>query len=212
MLTQFSKSLSGAILLALIAGLALIVGSTPAAGAEEEVYRAFAVNMGSFGPAGATTLDIHITRWSTEEERQNLYTALVEKGHEEFIKILRKEKETGWGRFQGRIQAANPFPSTRIRYAHQEVVDGQRQITLITDRPISMREAVNNSRSTEYDTTAILLQMPQESAGDEGGKDGKGKGTLYLALKPEWDKKQSKLKLEEWGNEPIRLTTVNRVK
>jgi hypothetical protein len=72
-----------------------------------------------------------------------------------------------------------------------------------------MREAVNNTRSTEFDTTAVLFQMPQESAND---KEDKGKGLLYVALKPEWDKKKGKLKLEEWGTEPIRLTTVNRVK
>ncbi len=160
--------------------------------------------MGGVGPAGATTLDIHITRWSTDEERQKFFEALVEKGHEEFIKLLRKEKETGWARFHGRIQAANSFPSTRIHSAHQEVVDGQRQITLITDRPIGMREAARDIRSTEFDTTAVRFQMPQESADDKGDK-GKGKGLLYVALKPGWDEKKGKLKLEEWGNEPIRL-------
>ncbi len=209
MVTQSNKLFLGAVTLAFIASFALI--STSAAGAEEEVYRAFAVNMGGVGPAGATTLDIHITRWSTDEERQKLFEALVEKGHEEFIKLLRKEKETGWARFQGRIQAANPFPSTRIHYAHQEVVDGERHITLITDRPIGMREAMNSTRSTEFDTTAVRFQMPQESADDKEDK-GKGKGLLYVALKPEWDKKKGKLKLEEWGNEPIRLTTISRVK
>jgi hypothetical protein len=38
----------------------------------DEIYEAFTVNMSNAGPQGATTVQIHVARWSTEAEREAL--------------------------------------------------------------------------------------------------------------------------------------------
>ena len=176
---------------------------------KKEVYNAFAVNMGATGPAGATTIQITITRWSTEEERAALLQTLQEKGHKEFMKALRKQKETGFVEGRGMGARLNPFPSTRIHYAYQVVEKGVRHIMLVTDRPIGMREAASGSRSLDYDATAIQFEFPAE---ETEGKKTKGKGALYMALKLSVDKKTKKMKVEEWGNEPVRLPDIQKLK
>ena len=174
---------------------------------EQEVYTAFAVNMSGAGRSGATTFQITITRWSTVEERTMLINTLMKKGHDEFMKALREQKETGFVMGHGPVARANPFPSTRLHFAYQSVEDGQRKITLVTDRPIGMREAASASRSLDYDTTVITMEFP---AGDDENAD--GKGSLYRALKVAPDKKTGHLNVEEIGNEAVRLTEITRNK
>lgn len=176
---------------------------------KKEVFTAFAVNMGATGPAGATTFEITITRWSTEDERAQLLQTLQEKGHKDFMKALRKLKETGFVEGSGVAARLNPFPSTRLHYAYQVVENGVRHILLVTDRPIGMREAASGNRSLDYDATAIQFEFPAE---ETQGKKTKGKGLMYMALKIGVDKDTKKMKVEEWGNEPIRLTDIQRRK
>lgn len=205
-LTWVSKTIAiGAVLLL----TAMIAQSTPGED-EEEKYRAFAVNMSNIGMGGAATLDITISRWSTPEERQMLHATLVEKGHDAFVKALRKQKETGWTRATGRAAAAmrQGFPSTRTHYAWQYEENGTRHIIVATNRPIGFREAASASRSVDYNISFLTLEFPAA----QGDEKPKGKGQLYFALKVSLDKDTKKIKVEEAGTEPIRLTTVSREK
>ena len=111
---------------ALVPALMLVLGSTASAqeGKEEfkETYEAFAVAMGTSNPpviptGMTTTLQINVTRWTTDEEREALFAVLVEKGQEDLVKAIQKQEETGWIRVTGRAGARNPFPSERLRYA-----------------------------------------------------------------------------------------------
>lgn len=169
----------------------------------KEVYSAFAVNMGQ-GKSG--TFQINITRWSTNEERLMLLNTLKEKGHDEFMKALRKQKETGFVQGRGMAARANPFPSTRLHSAWQSEKDGKRQVVLVTDRPISMREAASGSRSLDYDTSVIIMEFPTDD------KDADGTGLLHMALKIRYDDKEKKLEVEELGQQPTRLTKITRQK
>ena len=105
----------------------------------------------------------------------------------------------------GPLARANPFPSTRLHYAYQSVEDGQRKITLVTDRPISNREAMANSKSLDYDTSVVTMEFPVAD-----GEKATGKGSLHRALKVAPNKKTGHLDVEEIGNEPIRLTEIKR--
>ena len=105
----------------------------------------------------------------------------------------------------GAAARANPFPSTRLHYAFQTVEDGQRKITLVTDRPISNREAMANSRSLDYDTSVITMEFPTAD-----GEKAEGKGQLHRALKVAPNKKTGHLDVEEIGNEAVRLTDIRR--
>jgi hypothetical protein len=150
-------------------------------------------------------LDIHITRWTTDEEREALARALVEEGQEKMVELLREQEETGWARSQSRTGRGG-WPSTRIRYAREfPQPDGQRVVILVTDRNMSMREAARAGRSTDYEISAIVMELRQ---GDDGREE--GQGTLYLATKLEFNEETKKLEVESLGAQPIRLPNIKR--
>ncbi len=170
----------------------------------KEEYRALAVNMGG-GPTGATTtLLVTITRWSTNEERMMLLNTLKEKGHDEFMKALRKQKESGFVRGTGRGARANPFPSTRLHGAWQLERNGQFEIVLVAERNISGAEAASASRSMDYDTTVVTMQFPDAS------KEGKGTGMVHGALKLRYNSEKEKLEVEKLGSGSFRLTEITK--
>jgi len=85
-----------AFIILVLAGLPAAVGIAQDEKSEES-YRAFGVAM---GPGVSGVLNIHITRWSTDEERQALINSLIENGQEKTVELLRKQEETGWARTQ----------------------------------------------------------------------------------------------------------------
>ncbi len=188
-----------------VAALALS-GIAQAADDTKETYAAFAVNMGGTLQGTSGTFQITITRWSTNEERSMLLNTLKEKGHDEFMKALRKQKETGFVQGQGRLARANPMPSTRLHGAWQYDNDGKRQVVLVTDRPIGMREAASGSRSLDYDTSVITMEFPADD------KDADGTGLLHMALKIQYNDEEGKLEVEEMGQQATRLTKITRRK
>ena len=172
----------------------------------EERFRAFAVSMGTGATGANTVLTIAITRWSTEGEREALIATLMEQGHEKFTDLLRSKQEVGWARGQGRAAAANPMPSTRIHFSRVVTqADGTRNITLVTNRPLGMREVANQSRSVDYDVALLQLTMPP-------GDDPTGTGQLYMGLKIRWDADKKQIAAEQMSSEPVRLTNVQQTR
>src|SRR5262245_46252768 len=103
----------------------------------KETYEAFAVAMGTSNPpvippGRATTIQINITRSTTDEEREKLFAVLIEKGQKDLIDALQKQDETGFVRVVGSgAGLRNPFPSERLRYARQmDLGEGKRRIVL----------------------------------------------------------------------------------
>ena len=191
-------------IVAVVAALGL-TAMAHAADDNKEVYTAVVVNMG--GAAGMSgSLQINITRWTTNEERAMLLNTLKEKGHDEFIKALRRQKETGFVRARGRLAQRTPFPSTRLYYAWQHEKDGQREVRLMTDRPISARERAGGGRSLDYDLSVLIMEFPADD------KDADGTGTLHLALEVRYDDKDGRLHVESMGRDDTRLTKITRNK
>ncbi len=170
----------------------------------EQSFRAFSVAMGA-GVAGV--LDINITRWSTPEERQALVNSLIQDGQEKMVDLLRKQKETGFIRTQSGA-GMRGWPSVRLHYAYEfPKPDGKRTVILVTDRNIGMAEAMRNDRSTEYEISALVMELQKKEDGKE-----EGTGTLYLATKLGFDKEKKQLEVESLGQQPIRLTDIKREK
>lgn len=171
----------------------------------KETYEAFAVAMGTSNPpvmrAGrSTVLQINITRWSTDEEREMLLAQLVENGPEGLVKQLRKEEETGWVRVTGQGANRNPFPSERLRYARQYPMGEGRRIVLALDRYISLSESARQPRWRDYDVSLIVMDVDAE---------GNGEGQLAMAVKLSIDD-DKRLVVENFGTEPVRLTNIRR--
>ena len=101
--------------------LALIVSSSgmiaAQTGLEPEDFTALAVTMGNVGPAQPTMVDINIRRWTTDEERKELVTILLEKGPEALLEALRDTERVG----MIRTPATVGFP---LHYAHQMPAEG----------------------------------------------------------------------------------------
>jgi hypothetical protein len=159
----------------------------------KETYYA---NAFALGRGLASNLQITITRWTTDEERNALLQALTEKGQEDMIKVLQKQKETGFLR----------LPNTRgyrLYYAYQIQKDNKRRIVLATDRPVTMAEAWRNGRSQDYAITMVELLLDENN---------KGEGTLGFALKLKFDPETKQLAIENYGTDPVQLKAVTKAK
>jgi hypothetical protein len=159
----------------------------------KEVYNANAIALGK-GLAGS--LQMTITRWTTDEERATLLNALVNEGQEAMIKILEKQKETGFIR----------LPNTkgyRLYYAYQFTDGTKKRIVLATDRPVSMAEAWRNGRSTDYAITLVQLNLDEND---------KGEGWMGFAVKLKTDPEKKTLEIENYGTDPIQLKSVRKSK
>ncbi len=157
---------------------------------------AFAVNLDSLtAPTGAGIVELAINRWSTDAEREQLFTAAIEKGPEKLLDVLQNMKSTGY------IRTPNSL-AYDLRYAHRMPADeGRDRIVLATDRYISFWEAANRPRSIDYPFVFIELRI---------GKDGEGEGKMSIATKIIPDKKNNTLVLENYGTQPVMLKQVKR--
>lgn len=157
-------------------------------------FTAFAVSLPQ-GKAG--TVDIAIERWTTDEERASLLDLLAgasfkAHGQDKLLKALQKiEPRTGF------IRAPNTL-GWDLRYAREHLLpDGVRQIVIATDKPVGFLAAARGARVMDYPFSFVEMRMKP---------DGKGEGRLLVATAV--DVKNGRLELENYGQEPVRLTSI----
>jgi hypothetical protein len=157
-----------------------------------------AIALGTGGPLTrgvASNVDITITRWSSDGETERLLTTLKNEGPQKLLDAVRDAKSVGTIQTPGNL-------AYDLRYAQQEVLgDGLRRIVLITDRPISMWEAVNRPRTIDYPFTLIELRVNSR---------GEGEGKLNLATRIDISRTGRTLQLENYDSQPIHLNEVRR--
>ncbi len=166
----------------------------------KETFTAFAINMNS-GPKTAT-VDFQIERWSTDAERDALRSILVEqkdryKANQALLKALQKMPKAGFIRTPDRL-------AWDLRYARQNPLDdGGRQIILATDRPIGFWEARNQGRSMDYPFTILEVRL---------NKEDKGEGKMLAGTQIYIDPKSKSIVLENYGQQPVRLNEIHKLK
>jgi hypothetical protein len=162
-----------------------------------ERFTAMAVNMSNVGRAGAGTIEIAVDRWSTDAERDRLLTVLTERGADKLLDVLRDMRRVGYIRSLSSL-------GYDLHYARRTPLpDGGERVVLATDRPVGFWEAVNQPRSLDYPFTIIELHL---------NADGEGEGKLSIATKIVADKDSKTVVLEDYANQPVRLTSVKREK
>jgi hypothetical protein len=186
------------------AGLALVVpvsarqADTPSTPTKRDPLRfsAFAVSMPT-GQAGVG--DIVIERWTTDAERQSLLDVLAGAsfragGQDKLLNALQKVKpRTGYIRTSKSL-------GWDLRYARENMLaDGMRQIVIATDKPVSFLAAASGSRVMDYPFSFVEMRMKPND---------KGEGRLLVATAV--DIKNGRLELENYGQEPVRLTTITQ--
>jgi hypothetical protein len=153
-----------------------------------------AVNM-SRGRTGS--VDIAVTRWSTDAEREKLVSTLMDQGPNKLLDLLQKMPRVGYIRANGGL-------GYDLHYAHKtSMPDGGERVILATDRRIGFWEAANQPRSIDYPFTVIELHINQ---------DGQGEGKISLATKIIGNKDTNTVLLENYDIQPVRLQSVRREK
>jgi hypothetical protein len=156
-------------------------------------FTAFGVSLQA-GVSGV--IEIAIERWSTDAERTALLTALAQGGQDKLLDAMQDMKER-----LGYIRTPNSL-GWDLKYCRDNrLADGARQIVIATDKPVSFLAVARNSRTLDYPFTLLELRM---------GTDGKGEGRMLArtAINVE----NGRLELENYGQEPVRLTTITEDK
>lgn len=160
-----------------------------------ERYVATAVNLGQPGPTGPLTVEMVVTRWSTDEERDRLVATLVEKGSDGLLKVLQELPRTGYIRTPDSL-------AYDLHFARKTPSDDRgERIFLATDRYISFWEATERPRTIDYPFTYIEMRV---------GPTGTGEGKMSLFTKVEVDRKTNAIVLENYGTQPVLLQNVRR--
>ncbi len=147
------------------------------------------------GMAGMT--EISLERWTTDAERQSLLDVLGgakwgEGGQAKLLKALQNVKpRTGF------IRTPNSL-GWDLKYAWESALpDGTWQIVIATDKPVSMGAAMGGGEAMDYPFTFIEMRM-------KANEKGEGRMLAASAITV----KDGKLALENYGNEPVRLTQI----
>lgn len=141
--------------------------------------------------SGADRVLIRVSRWSTDGEREHLVNTLRTHGARELLDELSDARSVGTIRTPDSL-------AYDLRYAHETIgEDGERQIVIATDRPISFWEQVNNARTLDYPFTVIQMRI---------GPDGTGTGTLSYATRIR--AYGNVIELENFSTSPIMLTQI----
>jgi hypothetical protein len=173
------------------------LAATTANSQAPERFTAFAIDPNSPGPAATANVDIQITRWTPDAERERLTTILLEQGAAKMLEALKALPRLGSIRATGTI-------GWDLRYARRtELPDGGQRIELLTDRPIGTFEAADQSRSMEYPFTMIEIKLNAK---------GEGEGKLYVATRIAADKGTKVLVMEDYNIAPVTLISVKRLK
>jgi hypothetical protein len=183
---------------ALIAGVFMtVVLAIPAAkiGAQDKPRREViqAQAMGQNRAAGKTfNVTVSIESYSTPDDQKSLISAFNQGGQAALSKALSKMPS------KGRVAVTGTLGYS-IAYVRTFPGDGGRTIRLITDRPIRFVEARENGRSTDYDLSAIELNLNNDKS--------KNLGSLIIGLRVKVDKK-NQLVFESYGSGPWKLVNI----
>ena len=179
--------------LALISAVVLAAAAHASAADPVLSLTAHALNLDAPGRARTTTLQISFDRWSTDEERKSLLDTIIEKDPDALSGALQKMPKVG------RIRTTTSL-GWDLHYARmEETASGGMRLIFATDRPMSFREAANAGRSTDYDVMVCEIRL---------GPDGKGDGRLVPAAKVTYDREKRAIEIENYNNQPVRLTQV----
>lgn len=159
---------------------------------QPERFTANAISLGPEYGTGQQMVEITVNRWSPNAERERLVSVLQQKGPEELLKQLQKNKPLG------RIRTPDTL-GYDLRYAQETPAeDGGRTIVIATDRPIGFWEATERPRSVDYPFTVIEMKLDRE---------GHGSGTLSYATRI-IPRGNNVIELENFATQPIMLNNI----
>lgn len=155
----------------------------------------------AFGQAGSVAgksfgMTIYLDEVTSDGEIDELVSTLKTKGQDGLVSALENLRDSGRVSPTGSVGTG-----MRVVRVHP-AKNGGFHIVLATNRPISLPELFNATRSTNYPIAIVVMDVD---------KDGKGTGTFSPACKVKFNKKNV-LEIETYGQKPFRLANVYRLK
>jgi len=158
-------------------------------------YSASVQAAGALG-AVATSVQVHIDRFTADKDRTALVNALKAGGYQAFLPALRKAPVVGY--------IAVKDQKWDLRWAHQQVKDLGQTITVATDKPVYFAGggAVDAKPREGFDMAIIRLDVDTI---------GMGKGTFATAARVKPNADSSGVEVDDYGGQPLAITMVSRI-
>jgi hypothetical protein len=138
------------------------------------------------------SVTVTIASYSTPDDQKALLDAFAQGGQTALSKTLSKMKSKGRVAITGTL-------GYEIAYVRTFPTADGRKIRLITARPIKIAEARDGGRSTDYDLSALELNLTSDKS--------KNSGSLIIGLRVKVDK-DNQLVFESYGSGPWNLVNV----
>ena len=178
--------------LSMLLGVVVILSAAFAqAQNDKEAYTAVAIGTGGAVGGKSMPFDFRITRYTTDEEVDQLATLVKEKGPDALRSAM--EKLTA-GRINPVGSVGNDIAVARKRQDGSTTI-----ITIVTARIMPFIELYNGGRSKDYPFGFLQVKLNDK---------GEGTGQIMVAAKIRFDKKKQHYEIESYGNQYIKAVNV----
>jgi hypothetical protein len=165
------------------------------AAAPSESFSARVVNFEQPMGRAPGLLQVRVTRWSTDAERDALTSALMKNGQKGVIDALKKMPEAGVVRTPG-------IAGYAFNYARRIISpNGDEQLLMVVGRPIGLAEFRQGWQTVDYPFTIIKMMLNAQ---------GQGTGELMAATKLSANSVTGDLAFEHYNATPALLQAVKR--
>jgi hypothetical protein len=191
---MFNKASIASTLTAMLA-VASAAGLAAQTDGAREHFTFTAANMSKAGPSTPARLNILITRWSTDADRDRVRSTLMEGGPAKLVHVFQLANEAGYIDWPGSGQYI-------VRYARRvPQPDGGEEIVLATERPMWWWwDTPPAGTPMDYPFTLVQLRLD---------KDGGGTGKLSLTSGVVADQRAGVV-LDSYASQPVLLSDVRR--
>lgn len=197
-------------LVAIVVALGLaFVWVSPVEAVDEEInIKARAISSRNIVQAASDLIDIRVSRWSTDDERNALINILEKEGNHALASALDEEEATGWVSFDPR-GGSGPGRDPRrapLKYAREIVSDDGKELILITNHYPGYSNdsrAADGAKLTNYPVSFVLLKLHQDADGEWTGI-----GRMFVGAKLRYETTSGKFVIDEFPMDPVYLKDV----
>ena len=182
--------------------IAALLAPAPSQAKKQKTIESFTANvmvMNTPGQQNSSILTMNIYGWTSDEDREKVLDAIKEASGDirsqsvrQVSTTLRKLGKAGYLFLMGE----RGWP---IRYARELEVDGQRQIILGLERPVTFSEVYAGSQARDFDVTVIVLKLDSS---------GNGEGVASVGTELVWNEAEDKIGITNFSSQPVKLTSV----
>jgi hypothetical protein len=173
-----------------------VIAFVPTAFPQEEkgqvdAYTFVAISTGGSTGGRSASFDFRITRYTTDQEIEELGNILKSQGQDGLRRAMEKLDV-------GRINLVGKT-GTQISVARKRQTPDGTILTIVTPRNMSFAELYNNGRSVDYPFGYVRFTLNEK---------GEGTGQIMAATKITFNKKKDQVELESFGNQYLKAANV----